>query len=226
MRHGLISLGVLLLLAVPAVAGEPSVAPKAPASAHALFFRLEVGVKPGRIVTGWLDERKGTGTGYDVAVVDLDGDGVPETVEECPDMKLAGTGKTRPAPRITVPDGGTTWVVDLRYSGLSSRKAPTRTYFQWSVTSGKLYAWFINGHISFYPSAAAAKAAPPTRIGPPFHFELSAATRGAKSLVRVALKDGNGCSMRLARRNDKVIRPNVKLLLGGEEAASATASYG
>ncbi len=74
------------------------------------------------------------------------------------------------------------------------------------------------------PSAAAA--AEPIRMGPPFHFDTGSRTRGREGLVTVGLKDANGCTLRLARKNGQIVQPTLKLLTGGSEVAQAQASYG
>ena len=215
-------LGILLLLSPVALADEPP----APASGNALHFRIEVGVTPGRVVTGWIDERKGTGTGYDAAFLDLDGDGTAETVQEFPPYTNPNTNETRPAPKLTIPDDSGTWVVDLQYANLKSTDGVAQPSFRWSVTAGDLYVWFINGRMKLYGSAEAAAEAPTLRLGPPFRFDVGTATRGPNALVRIGLKDVNGATMRLARKNQAQMRPSVQLFAGEREVFSEFATYG
>jgi hypothetical protein len=226
------ALSVCLLLAVTAVAvgGEPSFEP---VSEQPLHFRMEVGVRPGYVVSGWLDESKGTGKGYDLAVLDLDGDGTFETKQPAATQKDYQTQKDVPKPVVTIDREGAKWALDLYSLG---RRRPTVkdgavvTYIKWTVTTDAFYAYFINGRVTLHADAAKAKAAKPIRLGPPFSFDTGSAQRGPDALLRVGLKDGNGCTMRLARAGDGKTMPyryiKVQLTSGEKQFLDTKATYG
>jgi len=226
------ALTVCLLLAVTAVAAgvEPTVEP---VSKQPLHFRLEVGVRPGYVVAGWLDESKGAGEGYDIVWLDLDGDGTCETKQAAGTQKDYRTQKDVPKPTITIEREGAKWVLDPYSLG---RRRPTVkgdslvTFVRWSVTSKDLYAWFINGRVTLYTDAAKAKAAKPIRLGPPFTFDTGSSMRGPDALVRVGLKDSLGCTMRLARAGNDRTKPyryiKVQLRSGEKQFLDTNATYG
>jgi hypothetical protein len=223
----LLSLGTLCLLASLAPAEEALV----PVSPNAVHFRLEVGLEPGHVVAGWLDVRGESGTEFDAAVLDLDADGEPETVQPFGMVKDYRTQKNVRHPKIAIERDGVKWELDLRYSGLVPSQPRLNTYIRWSATKGDLYAWFINGRVLFHATAEAAAKAKPVRLGPPFHFEVGTRQRGAQALARVGLKDANGCTMRLARQrtergNVRELKIKVRLTQDGETRYETWASYG
>jgi len=227
MKPLLITLGIVCLLAGPALAGDEAVKTYEPLSPKALHFRLEVGVEAGHVVTGWLDTRSDGGDGHDSFVLDLDGDGKAETVRTFPRVQDYRTKEMVYHPQIRVPHEGGEWMVDLRYSrfqpaGETARQASIR----WSVTKGDFYAWFINGRVRFHTTAEAAAAAKPIRLGPPFHFQTGARTRGREALVTVGLKDAHGGTLRLARIGKGQLRPRITLTQAGEKRHEAWATYG
>ena len=71
-----------------------------------------------------------------------------------------------------------------------------------------------------------AASAAPVRLGPPFRFETGHRTRGREALVRVGLKDANGCTMRLARVGSEQRRIRVSLAREEETRYETWASYG
>jgi hypothetical protein len=192
-----IALTVCLLLTVVAVAageGPPSkpVLEKAaaPAAEQALHFRIDAGVKPGNVVAGYLDESGGPGKGFDRVSLDLDGDGTYETVQAAGTVQDYRTKKPVPKPTVTIERDGAKWVLDLYSLGRSrpvARDGKAMTYAHWSVTSGDLYAWFINGRVTLYTDAESAKAGKAIRLGPPFKFDTGTSMRGPDAMVRVGL---------------------------------------
>jgi len=217
---------LLLALTVAAVAGEPETKPLPEQPLH---FRLEVGVRPGHVVAGRLEESKGPGKGYDLALLDLDGDGVFETKQAAGTQQDYATKAMVPKPTITVEHEGARWVLDL-YSLGRVRPAiggdSVVTYVRWSVTTEALYAWFINGRVTLHTDAAKAKAADPIRLGPPFKFDTGSSMRGPDALVRVGLKDGLGCTMRLARSGSDQRNIKVQLRAGEKTLVDTHAKYG
>ncbi|MEN8151582.1 MAG: hypothetical protein ABFS86_17335 [Planctomycetota bacterium] len=222
------ALTVCLLLAVAAVTagGEP---PPEPVSKLELHFRIEVGVEPGHVVAGYLDESKGTGKGFDRIALDLDGDGEYETVQEAATQKDYRTQKTIPKPQVTIEREGATWILDLYSIGRVRpvvRDGKVQTYAHWSVTSGELYAWFINGRVTLHADAAKAKAGKPIRLGPPFRFETGSGKQGPDATVRVGLKDSQGFTMRLARKDKAQQQIRVRLAGVGQPLIDTHAPYG
>jgi hypothetical protein len=221
-----LALSLFLIVIGPVTAEEPTIVPL---SEEPLHFRLEVGVQPGHIVSGWLDESKGTGTGFDMAVLDLDGDGRYETKQSFGTQLNYTTKKQVPKPVVTIEHEDATWVFDLNSLGFRRPylKAGTYSaYMKWSVTKGDFYAWFINGRTTLTTDRMTAQKAPPIRLGPPFSFTAAGATKGAEALLRFGVKDGNGCTMRLARVGKVQRRPEVVLSAEGKEVEKATATYG
>jgi len=226
MKHPALTVCLLLAVAALAAGVETSIEP---VSKEPLHFRLEVGARPGHVVTGWIDESKGTGEGYDLAVLDLDGDGVFETKQVFGTQKNYTTQKQVPKPVIAIEREGARWALDVYSLGMrrpAIKDGSLVTYVRWSVTKGDFYAWFINGRVTLYTDAAKAKAAPTIRLGPPFTFDTGSATRGADALVRIGLKDGLGCTMRLARIGREQRRIEVALRAGEKEMLSTHAQYG
>jgi hypothetical protein len=223
MRGFALAAGLLLLLAPTALADE---APQ-PTSENAIYLRLMVGIETPKLVTGFMDESKGTGTGYDIALLDLDGDGSPETRQVFGTYQVPRTERTAPDPKIRITHEDCEFVLDLRYSRFTPVKGVAATYIRWSVTKGSgFYAWFINGRVNFFTSAEEAAKADPIKMGPPFHFETGTRTRGREGLVTIGLKDANGCTLRLARKDGKQVAPQIKLMQDGEEVYQTQASYG
>jgi hypothetical protein len=227
MKRTILITGLVLVLAMSATAADE--ASRTPVSEQPLHFRLEAGVTPGHIVTGWLDESKGTGKGYDCVALDRDGDGVFETKEMFPTQPHRQTKKPIPKPTVTVEQDGATWALDLYSIGQrrpSTAGGKVNCYIRWSVTKGDFYAWFINGRVNLYADAARAKTEKTIRLGPPFRFDTGATTRGPSALLRVGLKDGNGCTMRLARMGKPYRYIDVILKAGEKEALNTHPPYG
>ena len=226
MRGLALTAGILFFLATGAVADSPA-QPVQPVSDNAVCLRLLVGIENPKLITGFLDETKGTGDGYDVAFLDLDGDGAPETRQDFGTYEVYRTLEKRPDPKVKISHEGCDWVLDLRYSRFTVREGVASANIRWTVTRGEeFYAWFINGRVSFFTDPEAAAAADPIRLGPPFHFKMGTRTRGRQGLVTVGLKDANGCTLRLARTNGKIVQPTLKLLSEGSEVLQTQASYG
>lgn len=225
-----IALTVCLLLAVVAVTtGEepPPETKPAPAVEKALHFRIEAGVRPGHIVAGRIE--KSGDQGYDRILLDLDGDGTCETVQDAPQQQDYRTKKMYPKPAVTIEREGAKWVLDL-YSLGRVRAAPKDgklvTYAHWSVTNDDLHAWFINGRVTLYADAKTASEAKTIRLGPPFKFDTGTSMQGPNAMVRVGLKDGNGFTMRLARKGQEQAKIRVQLTAGEKQFVDTHATYG
>lgn len=201
----------------------------APVSAEALHFRLEVGVEEPLAVSGLLDETGGTGTGYDVARLDLDGDGVFETEQAFAAGTDPRTKREFRDAKITIERDGATWQVDLyalRFRRPKVEDGRVDAYFRWSVTKGDFYAWFINGRMPLFTTAKAAAEELPAILGQNLAFEVTATTRGPQALLNVGLKDPNGCTLRLARVGAEQQTPTVTLDQCCCEQVSLDLTYG
>jgi hypothetical protein len=213
------------LAALPALAGEPS--PAGPPEAVA--FRIEVGVVAVKVVEVRLVQSGPEGSGIDCALLDVDGDGSFETRQSFPESTDQRTGKPVRDTKITLRHEDADWVLDI-YSLRFSREAPSalrsQIYAHWSATKGGLHAWFINVPLCFDGKEEGATPGRPFRLGPPLEWKIAANTRGPSSLLSVGLKDANGGTLRLARREGAEIRPDVRLLDGEKEVFAAAATYG
>jgi hypothetical protein len=223
MRHLPAALLLIPLLAASAL-GEPEHFDAV--SEDALHFRVEIGREPGHVVHVVLDESAGIRTGYDTALLDQDGDGTFEGRQTFEEKKDYRDNTFRDA-KISFTHDDATWALELisfKYSRPAMKDGTLTTSVRWSVTREDFHVWFINGRTTF---AADVERAGTVRMGPPFHFEASAATKGPKALALVGLKDQNGCTLRLARgEGNRQLRPEIRLLAGGEEKFKAYASYG
>ncbi|MBD3161785.1 MAG: hypothetical protein GF328_06735 [Candidatus Latescibacteria bacterium] len=223
MTRAALALFALSLLA----SSVPAAAPAGPVSEEALHFRLEVGVEPGHVVSGWLDESGGTGEGYDSAALDLDGDGEADRRLSFP-MVTRGTRRMREV-KIPIEHDGATFTFEP-YS-VAYRRPPVADgaasiHIRWAVTKGDRYCWFINGNVVLHTDPDAARKARPIRLGPPFRFEVSATTRGPEALVRAGLKDSQNSTLRLTREGGKEVRMEVRLERNGEVCLDVPARYG
>ncbi len=223
MRGFALVAGILSILAPLAIADDPA----GPVSDNAVYLRLLVGIGKPMLVTGYLDETKGTGKGYDAAFLDLDGDGKFETRQDFGTYTLPTNGEERPDPKIRIQHEDCDWVLDLRYSRFTPVDGVAQASIRWTVTRGEeFYAWFINGRVKFHTDPEAAAAAEPIRMGPPFTFKIGTRTEGRQGLVSVGLMDMNGCTLRLARQDGQVVSPTLKLFQDGTEVLLTQASYG
>lgn len=224
MIRSVLSAGVLALLLAPSFAAEEASTPE---PGTALYFKLLVGADEPLPVSGRIEEGGGPGTGYDTVFLDLDGDGEAETTRQCGKWRARPDLPERPDLNIKVSHGGADWVIDLRYSQLTAVDGVAQPYIRWSVTRGtEFHAWFINGRVRFYRDEAAADAAEPIRLGPPFHFKTGTRSRGREALVNIGLQDSSGGTLRLARRNGQQVQPVLRLIKQGEEVFQTPASYG
>jgi len=160
-------------------------------------------------------------------ILDLDADAKAETRQDYGMWRARPNLPERPDAKIRISHEDAEWLVDLRYSQLAVQDGVAQPYIRWSVTKGsEFYAWFINGRVKFHTDPTAAAAADPIRLGPPFHFQTGTRTRGRQALVNIGLKDANGCTLRLARKDGRQVQPTLKLLMDAEEVFQTAASYG
>jgi hypothetical protein len=218
----------LLLLAAGAMA-EEVIKPK---SDQALHFRIEVGLVKTKTVVGWFDESKGTGKGIDSVVLDLDGDGTPETRRVLPTHKMP---PDYPYPEYVQ------MVIDLRHEGVhwnityqdihrymeEGFDRPKQRFFSgWQITKGTAIASFSGGEPRFYATAEEAAKAEPMRYGRDVTIEISAGTRGPGALLNVSVKDATGCSLGSMYTDTGPRKPRIRIVQEEKEKLTATAEYG
>jgi hypothetical protein len=221
-------LGLLVLgLATPIAGGEEA----APVSEKALWFRIVLGTEPEREVLGFLDETKGTGKGYDVAVVDGDGDGSPETRGSHTLTIHWGPGReeTHEQPAASLEHAGRHWSLTFEtyHSELSVGPGlTTLVSFDWSAWAEETWVHFINGRVRMYTSLEAARKARPNRLAAPFRWAVGVGTRGPSALVTAALDDAAGARLRIAGRGDDDIRTSLRILRKDGAAEEVVGDYG
>ncbi len=222
MRRFTLAAAALLAAAAPGLGEEP---PAPPAPAQVACFRVEVGLKPGRIVDVQVEF---DAAGACVAArLDLDGDGRLEASQEFAESTDSYTKRPVRDAKVRVTDADGEWVLDLYSFKFARTYEPgDRTYAHWSVTKDDFHAWFINVPLATHPTLEAAREAKPFRLGPPLTFVTGSSLRGRNALVNVSLKDANGGTLRLARRGKVEVRPEVALVADGTEVFSASATYG
>ncbi|MBD3161783.1 MAG: hypothetical protein GF328_06725, partial [Candidatus Latescibacteria bacterium] len=168
--RGAVLLGALLLLA-PAGGAEEA----APVSERPLWFSFELVGEPARVVFGYLDETKGTGRGYDVAVFDADGDGEPVTRGSHEVRLHRGPGdvisRREPGLDIRLPDRLWQVMFEIEWGGVTRRgEGVFEVGFSWVTSVDGGFVHFINGAARVYDTPDAAREAKPNRLGPPFHW--------------------------------------------------------
>jgi hypothetical protein len=214
------SLAVLIAASTPSQAGGPT-------SRRARHFRLEVGVGDIRTVHGWIDESGGTGKGYDRLALDLDGDGRADVTSAFePTDPESDTWTT---PTISFRHEHATWTLDFNDDRFDPGEDPVEgpeTWFSWSVWRGDRFALFVNGPMGLHTSAAAARRAKAARLGPPFHLECGVGTRGPTVMLSAALRDSNGCTLRVASEGTREAKIHATLLDADRVVLRRTMEYG
>ncbi len=216
-RIAVLVVAIVLATTVTALAGER----RRPASTHAKYFGLLVGPQPGRLVTGFLDESGGDGRGFDTAVLDLDGDGAPETPQKLEIQKIDADWII-----YTM-----SFVIDevhyqVEFSDLG-RAALEVVWIGWtgSHPDGGA-AVFINGAALLSTNPMLTAFLPRLRLCRPFRFDVIARTRGPEIIANVALHDAMGGTLRLAFTGQK--EENIVLVLerGDAKILEASGEYG
>jgi hypothetical protein len=203
---------LLLLLAGTASADEAV----KPVSEEPLWLRVEIGSKARRILTCFLDESKGTGKGYDRAVVDLDGDGTPETVQKGELSIDYGDGRVEEfeVPEIRVTHEGRKWTLEFFEIAEERPKLTAgiaRCGFDWTVEGEDAIAVFIFGRLTLHAGLEQARKADPVRLGPPFEWVVTPKERGPHPMLSVAVRDATGLTLRVAGRGEEEARPRVRV---------------
>ena len=213
---------LLILLAVGVALAHPATASVRhhPVSKHAGHFALLVGPEPGRLVPGFVDESKGTGTGFDTFALDLDGDGHLETRGA---LELQELDEDWILHEFGFSDGETHYRVQL--SGLGPGRFRV-VGVDWTVSRGDHAAVFLDGRTVISTNPVLAAFLPRIRLGGPCHFDVTTGQRGPDALVNVAFRDTMGCTLRLGFSGPKEKRIRLTLRKYGEAVVDAKAEYG
>ena len=229
------SLAAVAVLAGAADATETAVKLPALASANPVYFRLVFGTGENRpSMLGVLDEAA-TGKGYSRAIVDenMNGDLSDDPPKAFPRTTgpRAANGAVRPSFEVKGPDstGGRT-AYDLEiYSLAGPRKAePLKGgcpfFLRFKIESWSYF--FINGTVSFYPTAAEALRGTPLRLGGPCSWEIASSAAGDQPSVTAGLKDENGSTLRVVSQAEKPVVPELRLLRDGREVLKQKMEFG
>jgi len=218
---------ILAILAVFGAAAAEAGPRARPVSGEPLHFRVEIGGRAPVSFAGWFDEGRGTGRGYDVVALDLDGDGRPESVTDLRNPRITGRTTDVGAGAFEVRKGGAVYV--LEFHELLRRRPVGKTIhtvLRWSVEKDGTHAWFSSGRVRLHRTAAAARAASPILLGGPLRLRTGVEVRGTETLLRLEVLDRSGCGLKGLWRGDREIRPEVRLLSGGVERLFARTEYG
>ena len=200
----------LCLIALPSFAQDPPT----PVSRKARFFRVVMGTSEKLTVAGFVDESKGTGKGYDRAVLDLDGDGTPEAVRKISEpavLRLHHAGA----------------VYTLTVHGLGDRVWRNETFHSsWTVCRDGLLLSFMSGRAPLYASPKDAMTRKPIRLGGPFRYEVRSRIEGPKAVLSVRLEDAMGGNLNGARRPNRIERIRVRLERPGTAPWEGRPDYG
>ncbi len=205
-----------LLLVAPATPSETIHA----VSKQACYFGLLVGPEPGRLVVGFVDESKGTGTGFDVFALDLDGDG---SLERRGALGIQELDEDWICHEFAFRDGDSEYRVE--FDGLGPGALRT-VGVGWTISRGDHSAIFINGRAVLSNSPLVAAFLPRIRLGGPYRFDLTTGQRGPDPIVNVALRDTMGCTLRLAVSGPEEKWITLALRRSGNAVLEATAEYG
>lgn len=213
---------LLLLLALPAVGEELA----RPVSDQVRFFRLVVGDEKPLTVLGFIDESGGTGRGYDRAVLDLDGDGVPESLQEFTSLEpFFGEGERAPLVFLRIVHGEATY--ELTVHGLSGPARRSGDYHSsWSVRRAGLALSFMSSRSPLHDSLEQAKTGKPIRLGGPFRFRARTRIEGPNAVLDVNLQDSMAGELNGATRQGKKEQIRVRLLRGEDLVEEGRLDYG
>lgn len=177
-------------------------------SEWAQHFSLVVGAKDPRTVLGFFDESAGSGKGYDRAVLDLDGDGIPESVQDFSSAHVFTGGPQGPAATLHVKhDGATFW---LTIYGLSDRGPARADYHSsWTVEKDGVAASCMSCRTPLYTTPEAAREGKPIRMGPPVSFDVRPRIEGPKAVLAVTLEGPMGGNLNRAFRDGRAERIRV-----------------
>jgi len=180
-----------------------------------MHFRLEVGPEPVRTIVGFIEGTDGPGPGYDVAVYDEDGDGVPETRKSTPyEVHLSETDIRRyTAPAVTLRHHGLECEINFAFGLDELRETPgdrTEMRFEW-------YVWDVGtDHAALFSDGllvltSTREKVETTRIGPPFCWEMEADQLGPSAVVRARLTDSAGSELSAVFRGEDRVGPRITI---------------
>ncbi len=203
-------------------------------SEHPLYFRVAFGAEGADSMLGMIDESAGTGKGYDVAYVDenMNGDLTDEAAKKFSrieqgsragqlDRRFEFTGpvKTGQSAKYTLD------ICGLPYWGRPGVQRLGSSFF-WFLDIKDWNYFFINGKISLFSNATDALWGTPVRLGGPCKWDISAHTKDGKPMISAALKDDNGCTLRIVRRAGQTICPTLTLSQDGKVKAEENMKFG
>ncbi|MFC1634892.1 hypothetical protein ACFL5Z_08620 [Planctomycetota bacterium] len=201
-------------------------------SENPLYFRAVFGEQGNTSTLGILDETGGTGAGYDVAYVDENRNG---DLTDDPAKNFAKyergyrAGQTDPTFNFIGPlkdRASATYKLNI-YSLRQGISMDFRDHhFFWTLDTDEWNYFFINGKVRLSSSAADALTGIPVRLAGPCKWEISAQTRDGNPMVSAALKDENGCTLRVVRRAGKIISPTLTLIQDGQVKAEEKMQFG
>jgi hypothetical protein len=197
-----------------------------PVSERAKHFRLVLGVEDLLTVVGYLDESTGTGKGYDRAVLDLDSDGTPESVQEfTSDLTCLGIERGTPLPFLRLFHDGADYEFTI-LGALTSSPRDGTWHSSWSIRKGGQRVSFMSSRAPLHDSAKAARDGKPIRLGPPFTFEFRTRIEGPRAVLDVKLKGPMGGNLDRAHRHRKTVKIRVELRKGPEVVSEGELDYG
>lgn len=201
-------------------------------SDNRLYFRAVFGEQGGTSTLGLLDESGGTGAGYDVVYVDENRNG---DLTDDPAKKFATyergsrAGQTNPTFKFIGPlkdRASATYSLNIYSLRQGTQAGPGDQYFFWTLDTDEWNYFFINGKMKLSSSAADALTGVPVRLAGPCKWQISARTRSGKPMVSAALKDENGCTLRIVRQGRKTISPTLTLIQDGKVKAEEKMKFG
>jgi hypothetical protein len=227
-----LSFALVLLLPVAAVSAA-EIAGYSPTSDNALPYsmRLGPGEKAARMLVV-LDESRGAGKGYDVAVADLNLDGTLSDQE--PILKPLSGSSSRYA-RYNMETVAPFGSVDLEatyslilYVFPKKENQPARSPYVSATIKLKSGEDAWEYRLSGSPEADPESSGPTVvALGEPVALESTPRTNRGSIRTKVAIKDKNGLSMRGIKKNGKTVGPHLAILApDGSTTAEKDMSYG
>jgi len=211
-------------------------------SSKPLYLAVVFGEDTARKMLIVIDESQGDGKGYDSAIVDenMDGDLTNHAAVKFPRVEVANSASSKKIldPRVSFKgplpgkkDANATYELKLYSLAAATSQTPARksNYFFWSVTdSEKTNFFFINGQHHTYPTAAEALAGQPIVLAGKGKWSVQASQKGTDVAIAVALKDTNGCTLRVARTATGEVAPAITVVdsAGKELLKKKTLEYG
>jgi hypothetical protein len=203
-------------------------------SKNPLYFRVLFGKEGTNPMLGVVDESEGTGDGYDVFYIDenMNGDLTDDTARKFPRRERGSrAGELDPKFEFWGPfDGQEKVKYAINIYSLASRYSKSvkgnEYYFFSYLDINEWHYFFINGKMKLYSSVDEAMKGTPVVLGGECKWQISSRTQEGKSLISAGLKDRNGCTLRLVRRNGQMVSPTLSLLKDGKVEAEEKMKFG